>query len=190
MLNVEVWKEIIDLPYEISNLGNVRRSDKYPYKCKNKKYVKPYINNKGYLCINLYKKSKVYKFQIHRLIAIYFIPNPNNLNEINHIDGNPLNNSIDNLEWCTHSENIKHAWRTGLYTNFHACASIKRKGHTSKYRGVSWSNDRKKWAVYVTFNKKHYGLGRFTSEEEAAKAYDKFIIENNLQQYGYKLNFN
>ena len=189
MLNTEIWKPILNLPYEISNLGTVRRSADAPYKHKGKSFVKPYINNKGYLCINLYKNSKVYKYQIHRLLAIYFIPNPQGLNEINHIDGNPLNNSLSNLEWCTHKYNMQHAWDTGLHKNYHVCASVKRKGSTSKYLGVSWSKERKKWCAYVTYNKKHYGIGRFTNEVDAAKAYDKFIIEHNLLKEGYKTNF-
>lgn len=190
MLNIEIWKEIPELPYDISSLGNVRRSLTAKYKYKNRTYVKPYINNKGYLCINLYKQCKVYKKQIHRLLAEIFIPNPNNLSDVNHIDGNPLNNALFNLEWCTHSENLKHAWRTGLRKTHNCCASIKRKGSTSQYRGVSWSNQRQRWCVYVTVDKKHYSIGRFKNEIDAAQAYDAFLKENNLVVKGYKLNFN
>lgn len=190
MLNIEIWREITNLPYEISELGNIRRSISAPYKHKNKEFVRPYLNNKGYLCINLYKNSKVHKFQIHRLIATFFIPNPLGLDEVNHIDGNPLNNAIANLEWCTHKQNIQHAWDTGLCKNRHACASVKRKGSTSIYKGVSWSKGRQRWCVYVTFDKKRFGIGRFKDEIEAAKAYDTFIIGKGLVAKGYKLNFN
>ena len=190
MLNIEIWKPIYDLPYEISNLGNVRRKLDSKYKYKNRLYVKPYKNNKGYLCINLYKKYKCYKFQIHRLIAIAFIPNPNNLPEINHKDGNPLNNSIDNLEWCTHQYNMQHSWDTGLHKNRFGNASKKRKSSSSKYLGVHWDSNRNKWFSSIGFKTKHYALGRYTSEIDAAKAYDKFVLENNLKQYGYKTNFN
>lgn len=78
--------------------------------------LKPRVN-KGYMQIILCKKSKHSTFKIHRLIAIAFIPNPDNKREINHIDGNKLNNNIDNLEWCTRSENNYHASRMGLKPN-------------------------------------------------------------------------
>lgn len=189
MLNTEIWKDVPDLPYEISNLGNVQRRADATYKYKRGGYVKPYLNNKGYLCIHCYKEGKMYSFTIHRLIAQMFIPNPNNLPVINHIDGNPLNNSIDNLEWCTQQHNMQHAWDTGLNTNRHACASVKRNNGTSTYKGVSWSEQRKRWCVYVTFDKKRYGVGRYKEELDAAKAYDEFLVSKDLLQHGYKLNF-
>lgn len=190
MLNIEIWKPIEDLPYEISSLGNVRRKLDAKYKYKRGGYVKPYINNKGYLCINLWNHCKCYKRQVHRLLAAAFISNPNNLDEINHIDGNPLNNSINNLEWCTHQYNIQHAWNTGLCKNHHVCASVKRKNSTSKYHGVYWDKTRNKWVTNIGFNNKHYSLGRFNNEEDAAKAIDEFIKEHDLEKYGYKTNFN
>ena len=189
MLNNEIWKDIYELPYEISNLGNVRRKADSKYKHKGKEYVAPYKNNKGYMCINLYMNSKVHKYQIHRLIAIFFIPNPNNLTDVNHIDGNPLNNAISNLEWCTHADNIKHAWNTGLVTNRHANASNKKRGGSSQYVGVSWSEQRKKWCTHIRVHKKSIGLGRYLTEVEAAKAYDNYVIANDLFKLGYSTNF-
>ena len=68
-------------------------------------------NKSGYKCVVLGRNCNEL---LHRLIAEAFIPNPNNLPIINHIDGNKLNNSIENLEWCTHSQNTLHAYETGL----------------------------------------------------------------------------
>jgi len=75
-----------------------------------KKELFPKENEDGYLKYRLNKNKKRYQMFLHRLIAINFIPNPNNLPCINHIDGNKKNNSISNLEWCTHGDNMRHYW--------------------------------------------------------------------------------
>lgn len=91
--------------YEIDEYGNVYR---------NKNKLKPQVHNKGYLRVYLSKNGKVSKKYIHRLVAETFIPNPNNLPQVNHIDGNKKNNNVNNLEWVTSKENIIHAFKTGL----------------------------------------------------------------------------
>lgn len=100
----EMWQKIfidnIDFNYEISDKGNVRNIN-------TKRIIKPYIRN-NYYCVGL-NKIKNYKYSIHTLVATMFIDNPNNCNVVNHIDGNKLNNNVDNLEWCTHKENTAHA---------------------------------------------------------------------------------
>jgi hypothetical protein len=86
-------------------------------KCINKKtnYVKKtFISNSGYERVSLWLNGKNKKFSIHRLVAIKYLKNPNNYEFINHKDGNKLNNNVNNLEWCTNSENMKHAYKTGL----------------------------------------------------------------------------
>ena len=70
------------------------------------------VDHCGYRHTILNRKNR----NVHRVIAETFIPNPNNLPCVNHKDGNKLNNSVDNLEWCTHSENTLHSYRTGLQT--------------------------------------------------------------------------
>lgn len=76
--------------------------------------LKPFKKKNGYVQVCLYiEKCKKY-FYLHRVIAECMIPNPENKSEINHIDGNPSNNALDNLEWVTSSENQKHAFFTGL----------------------------------------------------------------------------
>lgn len=78
--------------------------------------LKPFSNG-HYLSVRLYKNSIKIDKRVHRLIAEAFIPNPQNLPQINHKDGNKLNNNISNLEWCTPSQNQKHAFKTGLQNN-------------------------------------------------------------------------
>lgn len=67
-------------------------------------------DNYGRSVVNLYKDKDKKTYKIHRLVAEAFIPNPNNYNVINHIDGNPLNNKVDNLEWCTQKQNLMKAF--------------------------------------------------------------------------------
>lgn len=189
MLNNEIWKDVDDLPYEISNLGILRRKAGTSTNWKKNTHVKPYVNNKGYMCVHMYKDSKCHRFLLHRLLATYFIPNPNNLKFINHIDGNTLNNSLDNLEWCTHQQNMQHAWDTGLHKNRAPNISNKKANSSSKFYGVSWSKARKKWAVGFNYKGKRYACGRYSDEIDAAKAYDEKIIELGLEKEGYKLNF-
>lgn len=119
----EQWVHIkgYETIYMISNLGRIKSLDKkVNSKFDSKRTIKgKYLNftslRKGYKYVELYNdKLERKKFSIHRLIALHFIPNPNNYPMINHKDGNTLNNSIDNLEWCTASQNTRHAFDTGL----------------------------------------------------------------------------
>lgn len=93
--------------YLISSYGHV-------FSKKRGKFLKSHLCKSGYLRINLMVQNKRKLFRIHQLVAMAHIPNIRNDIYINHKDGNKLNNSITNLEWCTASENQKHAWRTGL----------------------------------------------------------------------------
>ncbi len=101
--------------YEVSNFGDVR-SVRYNNKGQVifNRLLKPAIKPKGYLGVILSKQSKTTNHLIHRLVAEAFIPNPNNLPEVNHKDGNKLNNTVSNLEWCSSSDNLYHAYKLGL----------------------------------------------------------------------------
>lgn len=79
-----------------------------------KKFLTPKVNHDGYHRIQIWKDNKCKYIAWHRIIAETFIPNPKNKPVINHIDGDKTNNYVSNLEWCTQSENIQHAFKTGL----------------------------------------------------------------------------
>ena len=78
--------------------------------------LSPVLTSDGYLKVTLTKNSESKKFYIHRLVALQFIENKENLPQVNHKDGDKKNNCKNNLEWCTDSDNKKHAYKTGLMT--------------------------------------------------------------------------
>lgn len=110
-LENEVWKDIIDYngEYQISNLGRIKS-----FKYNTPKILAPYVNSTGYVMAYLQKGPKRKGFLLHRQIAIHFIPNLENKPCINHRNGIKTDNSLSNLEWCTYSENMKHAFDNGL----------------------------------------------------------------------------
>ena len=98
---MEVYKQIIGYEglYEVSNLGNVK-SLNYLHTGQ-EKLLSPAFDKDGYLLVVLSKNGEKKTCKVHRLVAQAFLPNPNNYPEINHKDENKLNNSVNNLEWCT-----------------------------------------------------------------------------------------
>lgn len=106
---IEIWKSLdfIDYPnYAVSNFGNVKSfiDNHLNYR---EKILKP-IKRSNYLQVGLHKDGKTKHFLVHRLVALAFIPNPNNLPEINHKDENPLNNCVENLEFCDRKYNVNY----------------------------------------------------------------------------------
>lgn len=132
----EIWKDIPNYQgfYQISNFGNVKSlcfGARNIKKSNKQKLLKSSPSNCGYYKVELYKDGKSKMFYVHRLVANAFIPNPDNKPQVNHIDGNKANNSVSNLEWCTHSENQRHAISMGLRKS---SPMLDRKGKLSPLR--------------------------------------------------------
>jgi hypothetical protein len=112
----EIWKDVPGFEglYSVSNLQRVRsnkRKSSGSYFTVGDKILRPGVHSYGYPKFTLCKDGKLHYLQLHRIMALAFIPNPDNLPCINHIDNDPKNNSIENLEWCTWKHNTRQAYR-------------------------------------------------------------------------------
>jgi len=120
--NVEIWKDINDYEglYQVSNFGNVRSLDRIVNKPNGISYMRKgklcvqSKSNLGYMTVGFTVNNKKVNKYVHRLVAKAFIINNNNYPQVNHIDCNKTNNRMDNLEWCTNSQNHIHASKNGL----------------------------------------------------------------------------
>ena len=161
---MEIWKAVKDYEglYEVSNTGRVRslerkvRSGKgCPTRTLRGAVMRPQVS-RGYVRLMLCKDGKRKWHSVHRLVAMAFLPNPEELAVINHLDGNKGNNHIGNLQWCTPSENALHAFRTGLSvaTEHSRVARIK-----ANSRRVRCLDDGKEFSQ-LSEAARYYGLDR------------------------------
>ncbi len=177
------WKSVKDFEgrYEISNTGLVRNA-------KTSIMRKTSLDKHGYERITLRNaKQEICNKTIHRLVASAFTENTFNKVQVNHIDGNRLNNNACNLEWCTPEENLQHAIDNNLFrTNLG-----KKVGSTSKYHNVFRTKNNKNNDYFMArvksngkniktkcFNIAKYG--EFEAEKLAAQAVNNFIDEHNM----------
>ena len=114
----EIWKDIEgwEGKYQVSNMGNVKSLERTVWNGRgyfktSERILKPGKDRDGYLIVQLSKEGKVKACKVHRLVSQAFIPNPDNLPQVNHIDENKENNHVDNLEWVTCRENANHGTR-------------------------------------------------------------------------------
>lgn len=113
----EEWKDIEDFGgfYQISNLGRVKSTGGYCGTVKRKEKIRSMsFTRDGYVKVRLLYQGKDRTVRVHRLVAEAFLPNPENKDTVNHIDGNKLNNTASNLEWCDRTEQMIHAYNLGL----------------------------------------------------------------------------
>jgi hypothetical protein len=124
-----MWKSVPEFEglYEVADTGRIRSVERRVecvyggrtvtrlYKAK---ILKPLLHRKGYLKVRLYRtKDDWQSFFVHRIVATAFIENPSNLAQVNHKDGNKSNNAVENLEWMTNADNMRHAFSTGVRAN-------------------------------------------------------------------------
>ena len=138
-------------------------------------------NGHGYKQVFVSVKNKRYMRYVHRLVAECYLPNPNNLAEVNHKDGNKANNAVDNLEWCTRSENLYHAIRTGLKptnSDKQRRASSETGKRTIQYARAGWKEwaktdrAREQWLRNLE-NADRWGTRNEPSEVKAARRREK-----------------
>ena len=158
----ERWLPIVGYEnYEVSDLGRVKN-------VKTGRILKPQINPSRYFHVDLWNDKIKKTLQIHRLVLLTFLP-IDEIKEVNHKNHITTDNRLENLEWCSRSQNNR-------FKN-------KRQGLSSQYNGVSWDKNRNKWKVDCRINKKGYAIGRFDDEHDAGRAYNEFIIKHDLQHF-------
>ncbi len=143
--------------YAVTEEGDV-------YSFKRNRFLKSHPDSQGYLQVTLHKTDRVSgargkHISVHRVVALTFIPNPDNLPCVDHIDRNKRNNCVNNLRWVTYKQNHDN--------------KSPRRNSSSKYKGVRRNGGKWESSISVDGNKTY--LGRFASEEDAAVAYNNAV---------------
>ena len=130
----EEWKDIpgYEGKYQVSNLGRVKNLIR-------NNILKPISKRNGYLSVSLVNNKKIKQFLVHRLVAITFLPNPNNYSIINHKDYDKTNNTIVNLEWCTQKHNVQHSIDHLKLTGVKQVLCLQNNKIIKQYPGVTYT---------------------------------------------------
>ncbi len=155
--NMEQWASIDGyLNYQVSWFGRVVNT-------KTGRILKPGTSNGGYLHVSLSKGGQVKQHKIHKLVAREWVPNPDGKRCVDHMDNDRTNNNWKNLRYATYAENNQNATKTSKQTS-------------SIYKGVCFHTRHDKWITNIQLGRKLKHLGYFTSEREAAEAYNAAAV--------------
>lgn len=180
----EIYKDILGYEglYQVSNFGNIKTLQRIDILTKKTipEYKKVnHIKDNGYLVVNLWKNNKGTDFYVHRLVLSAFLPINQKL-DVNHKDGNKKNNNLENLEWCSRSQNIKHAYEV-LNRTTSRCFT-----HSDSQTGLSnispkTVRGKKFWNVCIRTKTKRYDRV-FKNIYDAIRWHNEIIIENNFDR--------
>ena len=181
----EIWRPIEGYEglYEISSYGRVKSLEKYRFnnggiQLLKEKIMKP-LDYNGYKNVNLWKNGSKKKEYVHRLVAKSFIPNPDNLREVNHKDENPSNNMVENLEWCDHRYNMNYG-------------TLKERKRNTAIKNGSWYQNSdehrkeyyKKWYQEHIEEQREYSRKYREEHKEYLKEYKKRYNQDHKQKRG------
>ena len=172
ILTKEDWLPILDYSeyYNISSHGRV-------YSKKSNKQLNLHLKD-GYLIVHLSKSGTTKSFRVHRLVAIAFIPNINNYNVVDHINGDRSFNFYNNLRWCTHQQNLNFYRRP--YNQIERQEKKDMKSKPSGIIGVSWSASKKRWVARHTKQGVSKFIGSHKFIDPCIELYMKYV--NSLNQ--------
>lgn len=154
--NNEIWKDIpgFEGRYQASSLGRIRSIQDNHGNYREQTRA-TWVSSKGYVYVQLFVKDVRHNVSVHHAVASAFIPNPDKKKTVNHIDGDKQNNQVTNLEWNTHSENLKHAHATGLKKGQEHFKGVKL-GTTSRFHNVTYDPSKDRWIASVKSQGKMY----------------------------------
>lgn len=166
-----VWKPVVGYEgiYEVNELGQIKSLSREKYcghegsnpQITKEKLLKERICRMGYPIVRLSKDGIAKNVRVHRILAQAFIENPENKPNVNHIDNNPLNKSLDNLEWCTQKENMQHASKQGRFPAKTDKSLYRKNTKINMDIAINIKNDRKNGNSLVFISKK-YGVSQST----------------------------
>ena len=172
---IEEWRPIEGYEglYEVSNTGQVRSLDRYvktcyeAYKLHKGKILSPAKDKNGYLKVHLCCNGKHNIIRVHRLVALTFLPNPDNLPEVNHKDEVKTNNNVDNLEWCDRKYNNNYGTK------------IERQKKTNIQNGFWTGLSKEEYMKKYNQDRKEYKKKWYQENKDKAKEYDKKYYQKN-----------